>query len=52
MPRPATPPPARFARLVDSLSASRAAIIASRYALPLERAAMVAAIALGGAAHG
>ena len=49
MPRPATPPPARFARLVDHLAASRAAIIASRYALPIERAAMVAALALGGA---
>ena len=49
MPRPATPPPTRFVRLVDHLAVSRAAIIASHYALPLERAAMVAAIALGGA---
>lgn len=49
MARPANPQSSRLSRLVDHLAASRAAIIASRYAMPLERAAMVAAIALGGA---
>lgn len=52
MRRLTNPQPSGLARLVDHLSASRAAIIASKYALPLERAAMVAALALGGAAHG
>ena len=52
MARPADPQPSGLARLVDHLAVSRAAIIAARYALPIERAAMVAALALGGAAHG
>jgi len=35
-----------------SLSTFRAQLVASRYALPLETAAIVAALAFGGAAHG
>jgi len=43
---------ASFTPETFSLSTLRAQLVASRYALPLETAAIVAALAFGGAAHG
>ena len=49
MPRPALPQPRTLSRLVDPIAAIRTAALAARFALPLELAAMLAALTLGSA---
>ena len=49
MPRPASPQPRTLSRLVSPIAAIRTAALAARFALPLELAAMLAALALGAA---
>ena len=49
MPRPALSQPRTLSRLRTPIAASRTAALAARFALPLELAAMLAAVALGAA---
>ena len=41
-----------WSRRSDTLAAQRAQYLAIRFALPIETAALIAALAFGGAAHG
>ncbi len=47
MPRPAISQPRTLSRLVAPIAAIRTAALAARFALPLELAAMLSAVALG-----
>ncbi len=47
MPRPALSQPRQLSRLIYPIAGMQAAALAARFALPLELAAMLAAVALG-----
>lgn len=49
MPRPASPYPRTQSRLRAPIAGMQAAVLAARFALPLELAAMLAALAMGAA---